>query len=208
MHVSVMTIAHNTPPALLRQAWESLCAQTLGDWRLVLVDDGSTRDDTLAELAAIATDPRVLHRRLPENVGQAVARNAALELCQADLVAILDSDDIALPDWLARQVAYMDAHPEVHICGCQIEAFQGKAILGRTTHPALITQAVIQAQAAKSFLWFLNNPGVIYRRKAILALGGYNPSLRRGEDFDLWMRAHRAGLVIHNQLDILYYYRR
>jgi cellulose synthase/poly-beta-1,6-N-acetylglucosamine synthase-like glycosyltransferase len=125
-------------------------------------------------------------------------------------VAIADSDDLLLPDWLASQVAYMDAHPDVHICGCQLESFShetGKP-RGRTNHPPVVTPEVVQAQADAGQIWFINHGGSIYRRDAVLALGGYNPTLRRGQDFDLWMRAHRAGLVIHNQPDVLYRYRR
>jgi len=208
--VSIKTSTYNVPTPILAEFWQSLETQTFTDWELVLVDDGSTQSDGIAELDRIAQDPRVTFVRLAENVGTGAARNVALAHCRADLVAIADSDDLLLPDWLASQVAYMDAHPDVHICGCQLESFShetGKP-RGRTNHPPVVTPEVVQAQADAGQIWFINHGGSIYRRDAVLALGGYNPTLRRGQDFDLWMRAHRAGLVIHNQPDVLYRYRR
>lgn len=206
--VSVMMLCYNTPAEHLQQAWVSLQAQTFTDWEMILADDASTDPGTVAALETIARDSRVKSRRLEENVGQARARNVALESCTADLVAILDSDDIALPDWLDRQIAYMAANAHVTICGCQIEVFLGTEVLGKTNHPAEITREAIRHQAGRGFIWFLNNPGVVYRLAPIVELGGYDPTLRRGEDYNLWMRAFEAGLVIHNQPDVLMRYRR
>lgn len=211
MRVSIVTAAYNTPAPILLECWESIVGQTLSDWELLLVDDGSTDIETIAALAQIGQDPRVRLIRLTENRGLAAALNVCLCECRTELAARIDTDDIALPAWLERQVAYMDAHPEVAICGCQLESFMhgtGK-VLGATNHPPIITSEVIAEQARSGRgIWFINHPGVIYRTEAIRSLGGYNPSLRRGQDFELWMRAFHAGLRIHNQPDVLCRYRR
>jgi glycosyltransferase involved in cell wall biosynthesis len=96
--------------ALLRRALESLQAQTLADWELIVVVDGSP-DATGAVLAGLPADPRVTHLELPENRGLGAALNLALARASAPLVAYLPSDDVYYPAHLAELVAALDADP-------------------------------------------------------------------------------------------------
>ncbi len=96
--------------AFVGRALDSLGAQALGDWELVVVDDGSP-DDTRAALAPYLADPRVRYARLAENRGLGAALNRALGLARAPLVAYLPSDDVYYPDHLAALVAALDADP-------------------------------------------------------------------------------------------------
>lgn len=91
------------------RAIDSLRAQTLRDWELVIVDDGS-RDATLDAIAPFRDDPRVCVDRLPENRGLGAALNRALDLARGELLAYLPSDDLLYPDHLASLVATLDAH--------------------------------------------------------------------------------------------------
>lgn len=210
MTFAVLTSVYDTPARLLVECWESLAAQTFKDWHWMVADDGSTDPETIAELDRLAGDPRATLLRLPENRGPGAARNAGLAAIRSDLVAVLDSDDLAESNWLESQAEYMDAHPEVDICGCQIAFFRDSTgeTFAQSHHPPVVTRDVFDAQAARGFIWFVNNGGTIFRRPKILALNGYHPTLRRGEDGDLWVRAFQAGLVIHNQPNVLYRYRR
>ncbi len=96
--------------AFIGRALDSLGAQTLGDWELVVVDDGSP-DDTRAALAPYLADPRVRYERLADNRGLGAALNRALALARAPLVAYLPSDDVYYPDHLAALVALLAADP-------------------------------------------------------------------------------------------------
>ena len=208
--IAVLTSVYNTPAGLLAECWESLAAQTFTQWRWMLVDDGSTDPATIAELDRLAADPLVTLLRLPENRGPGAARNAGLAQIETDLVAVLDSDDLAEPEWLESQADYMEARPEVDVCGCQIAFFRDSTgeTFAQSHHPPRVTQGVFAEQARRGFIWFVNNGGTIFRRRKILAVGGYHATLRRGEDGNLWIRAVQANLVIHNQPDVLYRYRR
>jgi hypothetical protein len=206
--VSILMSVYNTPADYLRESWESIQAQTCRHWELVLVDDGSTDRATVAEIDRIAADPRVRLLRLPANTGLAAALNAGLPHCRSDLVARMDADDVMLPGRLALQVAYLRAHPDVAILGAQIQADRDGKLFPPTSHPAVITRAIIDGQraAGPKGIWFVNHPTVIFRRAAIQALGGY-PVHRVAQDLALWLRAFRAGLVIHNLPDVVLRYR-
>jgi glycosyltransferase involved in cell wall biosynthesis len=101
--------------AFLREAIESVLAQSYGDWELLLVDDGST--DASAAIAGEYVERlpgRVRYLTHPgrENRGMSASRNLGIRHSAGELVALLDADDVWLPDKLERQVAILDANPE------------------------------------------------------------------------------------------------
>jgi hypothetical protein len=108
--VSVIMPAFNRA-RFTRRAIASLQAQTLVDWELVLVDDGST-DDTPAVLAPLLEDSRIRHRRLESNVGLGAAANIALGMACAPLVAYLPSDDVYYPEHLASLLECLERYPD------------------------------------------------------------------------------------------------
>ncbi len=110
--VSVIVPCYNYG-RLLAEAVASVLQQTLSDLELIIIDDGST-DDTASVIAGL-NDARVRHRCLPANRGVSAARNAGLDMARGEYLAFLDADDRWLPEKLARQVALMDAEPEVAI---------------------------------------------------------------------------------------------
>lgn len=206
--VSVLMSVWDTPAAMLREAWESIDRQTVTDWEMVVVDDGSTDPGTVAELDRIGADPRVHLIRLLENGGLAAAHNVGLAACCSELVAVMDADDIALPDRLEKQLAYAQAHPEADVIGGQVEIFEGDKIHQVTSHPAVMDAAAVDAMiAAGRGVWILNHPAALCRRSKILAIGGYPTHLRKTQDLGLWLRAIRHGLTIHNQPDVVLRYR-
>ncbi len=97
--------------AFIRRALESLCAQSLGDWELRIVDDGST-DDTRAAVAPYLEDARIHYARFERNRGLGAALNHALARAQAPLVAYLPSDDVYYADHLASLAACLDRQPD------------------------------------------------------------------------------------------------
>lgn len=207
--VSVLTAVYNTRPKYLRECWDSLRRQTYRRWELLLIDDGSTEAGTLEVVAEMARDPRVRLLRLPENQGAAAARNAGLAKCRADFVAIMDSDDVALPEWLEKQMAWITGRPGVAAVGVQIVLFDedtGREMY-RTRHPAEVTRELIDQQRRGNGVWFINHPGAVYRRQAVLAIGGY-PAYSVGHDLGMWLRLFLSGARICNSDEILIRYRK
>src|SRR6478609_4579665 len=114
--VSILMPVYNGMP-YLRQAIESVLAQTLNNWQCVIVNDGS-RDGTRDYLSSLGDERFLIIDQ--ENAGISAAINRGFELCTARYIARLDADDIALPTRLAEQVAFLDAHPEVALVGTQV----------------------------------------------------------------------------------------
>jgi len=206
---SILMPVRDTPARMIQEAWRSIQKQTYPYWELVLVNDGSSRPDTLEALEQIARDQRVRRLDLPP-IGLGQALNRGLAACQAQWAARMDADDVMLPDRLQKQMDYLAQHPEVDILGGQIEIFPDERpgqTIGRTQHPRVVHWAVVRQEARRGVPWFLNHPTVIFRRDRILALGGYRIE-KYCEDLELWIRALRAGYVIHNLPDVVVRYRR
>lgn len=108
--VSVIMSVYNGEK-FLRTAIDSVLAQTFRDWELIVVDDAST--DSTPEILSEYRDPRIQVLRNETNRKQAVCSNRGIAAASGRYIARLDADDVALPDRLAEQVAYLETHPDV-----------------------------------------------------------------------------------------------
>ena len=125
---SVIMPVYDTEESLLRAAIESILHQTFSDLELIVVDDCSAASVGEVVGAYAAADARVRYVRLAAQGGAAAARNHALGVARGEFVAFMDSDDISLPERLAKQVAYLDAHPEVSCLGTEYNILTAKGM--------------------------------------------------------------------------------
>jgi glycosyltransferase involved in cell wall biosynthesis len=177
--------------AYLREALDSVLAQTFDAWELVAIDDASTDDSATILREYAARDSRVRYFRQPEHRGIVAARNRALEEAAeaSEFVAILDADDVALADRLEAQIAYLDAHPQHALVGGQTLIIDERSrSLGLRQYPTdyeticdVITRYNPIAQSA-----------VTLRRSVLRELGAYDPLYPRCQDYDLWLRIAAA----------------
>ncbi|WP_375395448.1 glycosyltransferase family 2 protein [uncultured Sphingomonas sp.] len=186
--VSIVMAAYNGA-ALLPPTLASVSAQTLGDFELLVVDDRST-DDT-RDIVAAWPDARVRLIALSENGGPVNARNRAVAEARGRFIAGLDQDDLCRPDRLARQVAYLDAHPQIVLVGANADN-----LYGDTLRPP--TYAPITTPALVTWLSWIENPlvwsSVMMRGDAARALSPFTrPDLSCAEDFNLYHRIQQAG---------------
>jgi glycosyltransferase involved in cell wall biosynthesis len=167
------------------EAIESVLTQTFTDWELIIVDDAST-DGTKAVIAPFLKDPRIKYFRNDVNLNISLTRNRGLEESRGEFIAILDSDDLwSDKQKLAEQVDFLKTHPDhalvgtgvikIDIKGNEITRFQNPL----TDHKIRSTILAKNPFAQSSLL---------YRRKAALDAGGYNPSINGIEDYDLWLK--------------------
>lgn len=199
--VSVIMAAYNGA-ALIGETLASLGAQTLADWEAIVVDDRST-DNTRA-IVATWPDPRVRLVPLAENGGVVRARNRALAEASGRYIAALDQDDLCLPERLARQVAYLDAHPEVALVGAAVDFLRAGA-LRRSTYPVHTTPALV------GWLSWIENPlvwsSVMIRTQAARALSPFIlPEMLYADDFDLYHRIRPHGGIARLD-EVLVHYR-
>lgn len=141
--------------------------------------------------------------RIARNQGLTHALNACLARLQDEAYVFrMDADDIATHDRIRKQVAFMEAHPEVDLLGGSIEEFDTTiGPLGIRTYP--------RATDVRSYICIaspLAHPTVCFRRSALNTLGPY-PEAALNEDLEMWFRALRAGLVIDNLADVLLRFR-
>ncbi len=160
--VSVIVPVHNVE-RYIGAAIDSLLEQTYTDFEVVVVDDGS--QDRTVEIVQNYEDPRVRLVRHARNMGVAQARNTGLECSRGELIALLDGDDIALPDRLERQVSALDAAPEIGMVGCYSEGIDEAGIL-----IGVVWKRPVSSDGTEIGLLFRNTLGgspVMFRRSAI-----------------------------------------
>jgi glycosyltransferase involved in cell wall biosynthesis len=188
--VSVVMPVYNGDP-YLRDAVESILAQSLTDLELVVVDDGSTdrTPEILEELAA--RDSRIaLHRQA--NQGSVAALNAGIAAASGELIARLDADDVALPDRLEHQLGFLREHPEVAMVGGQVRIIDGS---GRAVADARYPTGDAEIRGAFERSTPFVHSAVTMRRTALERAGGYRPEFNLAEDLDLWLRIAEVGAV-------------
>jgi len=189
-------------PGYVGAAIESILAQPFTDFEFFIIDDGST--DETPDVLRRYTDPRIRQIR-QENMGLAGTLNVGIGLARGKYIARQDQDDLSLPDRLARQVAYMEAHPECGLLGTWAQIMEGDRLVQRyhrhSCDPAELRYHLL-----------FNNPFVhssaLLRKSVLDAVGGYStdPTRQPPEDYELWSRMFRVAEVA-NLPEVLLYYR-
>jgi len=172
------------------EAVDSVLSQTLRDFELLVVDDGSA--DATPQILAdrAASDARVIVLRQSRE-GLVAALNRALAAAKAPLIARLDADDIALPDRLGRQCDYMAAHPDVVLLGGWATIIgpdgtpRGKEMRPSPDQP----RAMLRKKSP-----FIH-PTVMLRTEAARGVGGYHAAFEAAEDYDFWLRLADIGEI-------------
>jgi succinoglycan biosynthesis protein ExoO len=200
----------------LAEAVESARRQTLADWELILVDDAST-DDSLAIAVALAqADPRIKVLAQARNRGPAAARNRALAAARGAWIAVVDSDDVMLPERLERLMARAEAEAaavvadDQLICAADLSGgtpFIGKALAGRLARVDLAT--FIDSSRLYARLPDLGFLKPMISAELVARSGArYDESLRIGEDFHFLVALLAAGARMALEPEPLYLYRK
>lgn len=186
--VSIITPAYQVASVLSETA-ASVRAQTFADWEWVIAEDGSA-DETLAVAQALAAeDERVRVIPPPEETGSAAsARNRAMRSAEGELFAFLDADDAWHPEKLARQVAFLDACPEVGGTACRYEVFGYEGAVADNIRRQGPQGPVPFDEAVTRTPWLTS--AFTMRRTCYEAIGGMDPDprLRSGQDYEYFLR--------------------
>ncbi len=187
--VSVLMPVYNSQ-RYVAAAVESVLQQSFPDFELLITDDGS-RDRSLQILQAYADQDSRIRLRSQPNQGLTRTLNAMIQETRGEYIAILEHDDVALPNRLADEVAFLDQHPEV-VCVSGAQELIDEASRFLTCLQLPLTDLEIQ-QAALAGHGSMCHPGVMIRRSALLELGGYNETMGLAHDLDLWLRLGEIG---------------
>lgn len=192
-----MSVYRKENPEYLRQAIESIQAQTLPANDFVLVCDGPLNEPLDSVIAKkqqeMGTTLNVI--RLAKNGGLGNALNEGIKHCKNELVARMDSDDIAYPDRCEKQINVFNIHPEVSICSGAVEEFTADPEIVDTRRVPPETNAEIVEFAKKRNPF--NHPCVMYKKSAVEAAGSYQDFYLL-EDYYLWLRMLMAGYQGYN----------
>ena len=201
--VSIVIGAYNAQ-RYLAQTLDSLLAQTLGDFELIVVDDGS-EDRTFEILKAYESrDSRVRPIRIPHG-GIVDAANAGMYAARAPLIARADADDIHLPNRLAMQVDYLAQHPDVVAVGSRMQVIEPYGSPIKITDHSL-THEEIERRLLNGDGWALPQPAAMLRKAVALKVGAYRHDYPWSEDLDLFLRMSEVGKLA-NLPDTLVKYR-
>jgi len=201
--VSVIMPAFNAG-IFISEAIESIQQQSLQEWELIVVDDGSTDETASIVEGVVRNDARVRLLRLP-HVGIEGALNAGLDAARADVVARMDADDICQPDRLEKQVKYLHEYPEVGVVACGVRLIsREEGSQGLKTYVDWVN--ALQTHDQISFGQFIDapliHPSVCFQKELVTKHGGY----RQGdfpEDYELWLRWLHAGVRMEKLPDVL-----
>ena len=179
------------------EAIDSVLAQTLQDFEIIVVDDGSTDPLTKGVLSRLST-PRTTVLTT-KNQGLPAARNHAAEHASGALFCALDCDDKLAPTWFEKAVKTLDERPDLAFVSHWLETFGDEHWTWKPERcdlPALLARNTV-------------NGAAVVRREAFEAVGGYDASMRDGcEDWDFWLRLAERGLTGAIIPEVLFYYRR
>lgn len=178
----------------LAQAVASIRRQRRVQVELICVDDGST-DGSLALLAEMAAAYPELRVIAQPHRGIVAALNTGLEAARYALIARMDADDVAHPERLARQAAFLLNHPPVGVVGTRVRSFPKRAVSDAFYAYEAWSNRLVQPEDIAREIYIespIVHPSAMYRRDEVLRLGGYR-DVPWPEDYDLWLRYHQAG---------------
>jgi glycosyltransferase involved in cell wall biosynthesis len=181
--VTVLTGSYNNA-ATLQAGIDAILAQTVEDFELIVIDDGS--QDATAAIAerAAAADRRVRLLSMGRNVGISRSLNAGVAAAAAPIIAVQDADDVSVPERLERQLDVLAARPEVAVVGSRMLEVgpDGRGLVARTAFRAGDVNDVLPRFNP------VPNTSAAFRRDRVLEVGGYDPRYRFAMEYDLWLR--------------------
>jgi glycosyltransferase involved in cell wall biosynthesis len=185
--VSIITPLFNRAK-YIEAAIESALQQNYDDIEVIIVDDGSTDGgDSLVESFTATKKVRLVRHANNANCGQSKSLNLALSLASGEYIAILDSDDLFLPGKLSNQVSYLRDHPDV---GLVYGMGYGVDAEGKELYEILSPEHQEPSDPNRVLLdcYFHLPVGSLVRRNVYDQVGGFDSSLRAGQDHDMMIR--------------------
>ncbi len=201
--ISVVMPTFNEPEKLVSQAIQSILDQTIENFELLILDD-SERPETRLAIDSFRQDPRVQIIRGENRLGFIRALNRGLEMAKGQWIARMDGDDISLPQRFEKELAYLQAHPDISVVGGQINIIDGN---GRITSSRAYPVAPWKLWLYSCFRNPLAHPTVMMRRDIVDQGFRYDESLKTAEDLDFWLRLMNRSFKLRNLEDTLLDYR-
>lgn len=201
----LLTVYKSDNPEYFKLSLKSMLEQTVKSNDIVIVKDGPVPDSIQTVIDEFSVDNPAIHPlQLKKNVGLGCALNEGLKVCQNELIARMDSDDISLPKRCEKQLALFSADPELDVVGCPVKEFVGTPdnIVGKRDVP-LDNEAIHKYNRRRDPF---NHPTVMYRKSKVFKYGPYG-NYKKNQDTDLWIKLLSNGCKAANCADYLLMFR-
>lgn len=201
----LLSLYYKENPSFLRESLNSIFSQSILPNEVVLVEDGPLTDEqhtVVKEFEGKYSNLKVIP--LPLNVGLGKALNEGLKHCSYDIVARMDTDDIAKPDRFEKQIKFMEQHPDIDVCSAWVSEFHDNIdnIISLRRIPETHEEIFNYGKRRNP----VNHPVVVFRKHAVESAGGYKP-FYLFEDYYLWVRMLVGGFKFYNIQEPLLYFR-
>ena len=202
--ISVVMSVYNGA-AFVGEALESILAQTWSDFEFIIINDGATDASPTIVRDFACRDPRI-HVYDRPNRGLTASLNDGLALARGKYIARMDADDISEKHRFAEQLAYLEAHSDCVAAGCYVKVIGANGVVRQdrileTEHNAIEEQLLMGRGDS------IPHPGVMYRKEAVLRIGGYREQFRTAQDLDLYLRLAQIGKLTNVPRFLLRYRR-
>jgi GT2 family glycosyltransferase len=199
--ISVITPVHNTPARWLEEAVDSVRQQAYENWELMLVDDGSTEQETLRVLAGLkGTDPRIHLLRLETPSGISAASNLGIESATGDWIGLLDHDDLLEPDALYWTAELLQTRLDADLI------YSDEDKLTDVGYDAPFLKPDWSPDFFLSYNYICHFATI--RRALVRELGGFRSKYDFAQDYDLYLRVISHSPNIYHIPRVLYHWRR
>ncbi len=210
--VSVLIPVYNAAP-FLEASINSVLQQTYRDFELVLLNDAST--DNSEWIVQNFSDPRIRYYKNETNLGISASRNKLMDLAKGEYLAVMDNDDISLPERFAKEIAFLDEHPDVTIVGSWGKLFNALPAENFVTwiKKAVVNMGWIWCQPENVTMeetlrgnTCMHSSMMIRKADFVKHNIRYNPQYTPAEDYDLLRQVLANGLQICNLPEVLFLY--
>ena len=201
----LLSVYKKESPSFLSQCFDSILQQTVLADEVVLVKDGPLPDELENVINKYQEKMSILKIvNLTENQGLGAALNIGMKYCSFDLIARMDTDDIARVDRFERQLDFFLNNPEIDVVGSWVSEFENEISCIKSIRklPEMHEDIVRFAKLRNP----INHPVVMFKKEAVINAGGYH-HLPFFEDYYLWVRMLAIGAKFHNIQDSLLYFR-
>ena len=202
--ISVIMGVYNSKE-YLREAIESILNQTFKNFEFIIIDDGSNDGSSKILKSYDEKDPRIKIINNKNNIGLTASLNKGLKTAQYDFIARMDADDISKNDRLQKQYNFLKANKDVSVIGTSaIDIDKEGKIINHRKVPLTYDKIKKTIRTVNPII----HSSVMFRKKDILKIGGYNEKYRKVQDYELWFRCISNDIKLNNLEEELILYRR
>lgn len=192
-------------PEFLAECLESLKNQTLQANEIVIVFDGKITSELEDVVSQYSKELPIKVIRLAENVGLGKALQKGVLACNHEIIARMDTDDIATPDRFEKQINFLKANPQVSVLGSNISEFNLQP--NDLKRKRVLPEKHSEIYEFAKFRCPINHPTVVFKKEDVLQAGNYSGKLLLWEDYTLWVTMLSKGYIFHNLQENLLHFR-